>query len=71
MKKKTIGIILLTSCMVLFSCSKKTYSSSSKTGDGPNIEESYKRSKNGSQNTLSPYTEKHKLYLQKRYFGKE
>jgi hypothetical protein len=57
--------------MILVSCSKKTYSSYSKSDDGPNMEESYKRSKYGSQNTLSPYTDKHKLYLQKKYFGKE
>jgi hypothetical protein len=69
--KKAISIILLISGMALVSCSDKVFPSDTKSDGRTQYLQSLKRSIYGSQNTLSPYTEQHKTYLQKKYFGRD
>ena len=68
---KAICIILLISGMALVSCSDKVFPSDTKSEERTQYLQSLKRSIYGSQNTLSPYTEQHKAYLQKKYFGRD
>ena len=68
---KAVSIILLISGIALVSCSDKVFPSDTKSEERTHYLQSLKRSIYGSQNTLSPYTEQYKTYLQKKYFGRD
>jgi hypothetical protein len=68
--KQIIPIIILIISMSLFSCSGRVYPSSAKAETRNHYSQSLNRSIFGAQNTLSPYSEEYRTYMQKRYFGR-
>lgn len=70
-KQKILNFLLIISTLILVSCANKICSVYAKSEDRVNYRQSYNRSKYGAQNTISPYTEKYKAQLRKKYFGRK
>lgn len=68
--KVKLSLIILIVSFALVSCSGMIHISSSKAEERNHYRQSLNRSYYGAQNNLSPFTERYRAFLQKKYFGR-
>jgi hypothetical protein len=69
-KWKTMIVVLSISAVSMVSCSKKICSAYAVSEERSQSQQNLNPHRNGAQSILSPYTEKYKAYLQKKYSGR-